>query len=441
MRAVITGIAILIAAFCIWKAINRDLNLLKISASDLRNRIVGASLQKDGKEPYFYEWKKEDGLRYYDPNNFDSLYVSNITASPFFHELLYPIAEFPQRTIKVLWLQSQYVFLFIITFLSMYLARGVLNRLVILTFSIAFLFTEAWKFMTVTGQLYLFIPFLFFLFFYFFRRFKQLPYAFVCGVICIMLILIRPNVVFAFLPFLIIARMFSIKAKLMFLLPVAGFLLYIVGNGTERNLWQSYFKGVKEHVKFHAGQEMVFKAETKSPGYNEWEGLNMKAMDEAVEQYSYVNYSENGNFFVLVDNIFHKRLSPAFLFWSSLVVILAALAIFAWHTKKWEAIPIINISIFGYCLYMISDLFSPVYRHQYYTVQWLMPLLASGIIFSSKKWLLYTLISAGLVLNMINVPAIPMEHTVGEYIWLAAFILLSFTFSATDAGNKKWSVH
>ncbi|MFT3747362.1 MAG: hypothetical protein QM768_03560 [Agriterribacter sp.] len=440
MKTVISGIAILVAAFCIWKSFNRDLNLLKISTADLRNRVVGARLQKDGRDPYFYEWKKEDGLRYYDPNNFDSLYVSNITASPFFHELLYPIADFSQRTIKVFWLQLQYVFLFIMTLLSIYLARNLLNRLMIIALSVAFLFTETWKSMTVTGQLYMFMPFLFFLFFYFFRKFKQLPYAFVCGVICITLILIRPNFIFAFLPFLIIAGMFSVRTKLIFLLPVAGFLLYNVGNSSERHLWQSYFKSVKEHVKFHSGQKMVFKEEAKSPEYNEWEGLNMKAMDDAVEQYSYVGYSENGNFFVLIDNIFYIRLSPAFLFGSSFFLIITAFVIFAWYTKNWGTVPIINISIFGYCLYMISDLFSPVYRHQYYTVQWLMPLLVSGMIFSSKKWLSYTLIFAGLVLNIINVPAIRMEHTMGEYIWLAAFLLLSFTFSESDMGNKKLRV-
>ncbi|OJY88708.1 MAG: hypothetical protein BGP13_17545 [Sphingobacteriales bacterium 40-81] len=430
----------MIAAFCIWKAINRDLNLLKISEADLRNRIVDAKLQKDGKDPSFYEWKKEHGLRYYDPNNFDSLHVSNITASPFFHELLYPIAEFPQRTIKILWLQSQYLFLFIMTFLSMYLSKGMLNRLVILTFSIAFLFTEAWKSLTVTGQLYLFISFLFFHFFYFFRKFKQLPYAFVCGVICIMLILIRPNVVFAFLPFLIIAGMFSVRTKLVFLLPVAGFLLFIAGNSSERYLWQTYFNSVKQYVRFHSGQAMVFEEETKSPGYNEWGGLNMRAMDKAIKQYSHLNYSENGFFFVLIDNVFHKRHSTAFLFWSSFFLIVVALAIFWWYTKNWGNIPIINISIFGYYLYMILDLFSPVYRHQYYTVQRLMPLLVSGIIFSSKKWLSYTLIFAGLVLNIINIPAIPIEHTMGEYIWLVAFLLLSFTFSESGMGNKKLRV-
>src|SRR6187549_2846741 len=76
--------------------IYRDIQLSKQNTGDLRNRVVGARLQKDGKDPYFYKWKKEDGFRYFDPANQGPLAVSNITATPFFHDLLFPVCNWPQ---------------------------------------------------------------------------------------------------------------------------------------------------------------------------------------------------------------------------------------------------------------------------------------------------------------------------------------------------------
>ncbi|MDP9042728.1 MAG: hypothetical protein M3N30_12170, partial [Bacteroidota bacterium] len=42
----------------------RDVMYDKQYPGDLRNRIVGARLQKDGKLPYHYHWQESDGIRY-----------------------------------------------------------------------------------------------------------------------------------------------------------------------------------------------------------------------------------------------------------------------------------------------------------------------------------------------------------------------------------------
>src|SRR5215467_6462451 len=98
----------------ITHSIIRDITLEKQYPGDLRNRVVAARLQKDGRLPYFYKWKKGDSERYLDPLNTGDIKVSNITASPFFHELLFPICDFNQRTISIIWLWTQYALLIII---------------------------------------------------------------------------------------------------------------------------------------------------------------------------------------------------------------------------------------------------------------------------------------------------------------------------------------
>ncbi len=426
-----------VVCISVWKAFDRDTHLIKMGVQDLRNRIVGARMQMDGKLPYYYKWKHGDGLRYYDPANFDTLAVANITASPFYHILLYPIADFKHSTIKEIWLYLQYILLLLMVVICISLASTSVNKWFVVGMATLFLFTEAWINLIVAGQLYLVIPFLFLLFFYFFRKVDKIYFALVAGLIFIVLILIRPNSIVAFSPFVLLITRYKPKIRVLFFLPVAVVLSCIFFSTSQRDLWVSFNKSVKEQITYHSGQSVLSQENENDPKFKEWEGMNMDAMAREEAIYGYKNYSENGNFFVLVDNIFHIRLFPAFLFWCSFFLIIAAFVVFVCYTRKWKIIPIINISIFGYCLYMISDLFSPVYRHQYYTVQWLMPLLLSCIVFSSKKMPVYIFIFAGLVLNIINVSAIPMKHTIGEYIWLAGFMLLSFLISEDDFRNKK----
>ena len=90
----------------------RDFHIEKQYTVDLRNRVVGARLQKDGRLPYNYYFQPADGLRYFDFQNLntDSSGASNATASPFFHQLLYPICDLPQGTISKIWLLLQYIF-------------------------------------------------------------------------------------------------------------------------------------------------------------------------------------------------------------------------------------------------------------------------------------------------------------------------------------------
>lgn len=439
MKFFLWVILCIVAGVCLWKAIERDSHLIKMGAQDLRNRVVGARLQKDGTAPYFYKWKKADGLRYYDPANFDTLSYANITATPFFHELLYPIAELRHNDIKKTWLGLHYIFWGIMLVLSISLTKKMVNRLIILCFAIAFLFTEAWINSIVAGQLYLFIPFLFFLFFYFFRNNDNIFFAFAAGTFSIALVLVRPNAAVAFIPFLFLAGRYTKAFKVCFFLPVLSIFLMIICSKKERDFWQSYYSGISHHIAFHSGKTFPPQLNESDPGFIDWEGQNMHDMQKEEIEHSYINNSENGNFFVLVKAVFNINVSPQGLLALAVIVIVMINVLFYWYFSKNRAMHIVNCALVGYCLYMTSDLLSPVHRHQYYTVQWLFPLFLAGAIFSSKYGLLYTFIFAGLIMNIVNVRAIPMEHTMGEYIWLAAFMALGFVFSDTG-GIKKLKI-
>ena len=109
---------------------------------------MGARLQKDGIPPYFYKWKNRDGIRYYDPQNFDTLKVANITATPFFHELLYPFTGLHQRTISKIWFVIEYLLLLIITAIAFSFAKNKVQKIAVMA-------TASFSYIAMRGQLIL----------------------------------------------------------------------------------------------------------------------------------------------------------------------------------------------------------------------------------------------------------------------------------------------
>jgi hypothetical protein len=437
MKRALWGIFILIAGFCVLKAINRDAHLIKMFTQDLRNRVVGARLQKDGIAPYFYKWKREDGLRYYDPNNFDSLKVSVSTASPFFHQLMYPFADLPQYKIKTGWLIAQYILLLAMVILCLCLTQSVINRLMIVCIAVAFLFTEAWKNLVVAGQLYIVIPFLFLLFFFFFRKVHKPVYTFICGIIFITLVLIRPNAIVAFVPLLFIANRFTIKTIIIFLMPAVVFLSAIIGSAFNRKLWYFYRDSIHLRMQYHDNNSFnLFQTNEPHPHFAIWEGVNTADMANEQKRFSFKSYSEHANVFVLVEHIFGVTLTSQTLLNSSLIIILLLCVLFYFYFRKQKFL-LLNLIILGYCFYMISDLFSPIYRYQYYTTQWIVLLFLSAAYFSKAHIKVYLFILLGLFFNLINTSLIPMRHTIGEYIWLTSFVVLSFMLTKNDVLNKQ----
>jgi hypothetical protein len=128
-------------AIILMHAIPRDILLEKQYCGDLRGRVVGARLIKDGKSPYFYKWKKEDSTRYYDPANFTTFKVSNLTGTPFLHHLLFPLAELPERRISLIWLTFEYFIFFGMVALALLYCNTDRQRQAVLIFSCLFLLT------------------------------------------------------------------------------------------------------------------------------------------------------------------------------------------------------------------------------------------------------------------------------------------------------------
>jgi hypothetical protein len=130
---------------------------------------------------------------------------------------------------------------------------------------------------------------------------------------------------------------------------------------------------------------------------------------------------------MLFHHITHRWPSLAVLTALCLAVLIVLCAVFLLTGYRKGKNAMAQLALFGYCLYMITDLFSPVPRGQYYTVQWLCPLLLALAYYEpGKKWF-YALLLTGYGLNLVNLDFTTHEHTAGEYLMLTSLLLIALT--------------
>jgi hypothetical protein len=427
-------------------SIYRDIQMENQYPGDLRNRIVGARLQKDGKLPYHYHWQTSDGIRYY--NSDEDLWLSpdglrqdkipmvsdvnKITASPFFHELLYPVCDLPQRTLSRIWLWLQYILL--VCMIGMISGLTNINRekWLLLNVGILFTATEAWKNLIAAGQIYLFEAFLMTCILT--ALVKNKKFGIILGGVCAaVFILTRPIGIVIFIPFL-----FYIKKNTLFLISAfSGLIIYgifIFVSPNEKALYNDYQSGMKMQVQLH--QDAANGLPPVHIGidskFSNIEGFDIAEVHRLSDMHPVKVFIENGNIFVIYYKIFHKKL-PLSMMIGGLAFIVCILSIlFLLHIRKYPA-QILQILLFGFTLYMIAELFNPIYRRQYNTVQWFPLVLAGLLLLRDWKNKTFILIILGLILNIVNFEWLPMRHTLGEFCWLAALLLLVFSTNTKQA--------
>ncbi|MES1221081.1 MAG: glycosyltransferase 87 family protein [Bacteroidota bacterium] len=402
----------------------RDIQLEKQYPSDLRNRVVGARLQKDGKDPYFYKWKKDDGFRYIDPANYDSLKVSNITASPAFHDLMIPFCELPQRTISFNWLCFQYFILALITLLFFRLTSNNIQKFCIVNLSVLFTCTDAWKLLIANGQLYFFYAFLIATTVYGLWKSEKKRNFLIAGLSSGLLILLKPTALIIIIPFIIQYKLYY-RYILTTLACLLTYGLFVMINQNEKKFWASYNMAIGEQIKVHQGLNPALQENEQLPTLSSLEGFDFKMVNENYEQHPIFINSENGNVFVIIRQLLHVKISTHGLLILFITVTLLLVTGFI-YLKSNNAISLPRTVLFAFLLYMLAEIFGPVYRHQYNSVQWL-PILLTGTLIL-KKWNepAAILIALGLLMNFSKLTFIPMQHTMGEICWVIATLLIIF---------------
>ncbi len=409
--AAVAGILLLLPAMF------RDIKLESAYPSDLRNRQVGSRLIEDGKLPYFFHYKGEQDMRYLDIKNCGPLKVSNITATPYLHELFIPICDLPFRTFSTVWFVTCYLLLVIMYLLMQRISNNNPGKVIIWLTIVLFPYTEAWKTHIYQGQYYLLIPFLLVVFYWAFVKDKRWLYLLVLGTAAISLVLIRPTAILFLLPFVFLIKLYKKQFFSIILLGIIA-ITCIMSSSFQRDLWNEYRESVKEQVKVHQHDNPTFINNPPCPDVPAVEGFKLAAQGHYKKEN--VN-AECGNVHVLWQMVFKQKLPLNFLYAGELLAIMILLFFFFFIHRKDCSFSLLNACFMGFALLMMADLCAPISRTQYNTVQWLFPLLliAQLKIRDSLRWYVL-LLWIGLLLNIVNLHFIKMEHTIGEYLMLLA---------------------
>ena len=403
--------------------IQRDIQIEKQYPVDLRNRIVGARLQMDGKLPYFYNWKPGDAVRYSDPIKFDTTYSNAVTATPFFHHLLYPIANLPQRQISRIWLFIEYLMYILCLTMAFSFTKNMSQRWAVLIVGSLFIFTEAWTVQIYVGQIYLVFAFLAFTFFYSIRKNHSLIFIFLAGLAAVSLVLSRPTTILLFVPFLFILNRYSFRNLIAFFIPIVLLTGYSFLNKKERSFWLDYQKAIYAHIAHHQDPQLREKTNAFQPmEYQRWEGWDRDLILQVKDAHPYTPVMEYAGIQTVIFNITGKRIPYKVLEVFNILMLLVLLSLFYLQQKRFPELNIAIYAIFGFCLYMTVDFFSPVVRYQYYTVQWVFPVFVMAAFYNNRLRRIYVLIVLGTILNIINSPMIKMRHSMGEYLILITLL-------------------
>jgi hypothetical protein len=122
----------------------------------------------------------------------------------------------------------------------------------------------------------------------------------------------------------------------------------------------------------------------------------------------------------------------------SAISVLSLSAIFFFINRN-HTPQLLQILILGFTLYMVLEIFNPIHRHQYNTVQWFPVVLAGFLLTKDWKKPAILLLLLGLLLNIINTPWILMRHTVGELCWLVALLIIVYTPKENQIAWKQQS--
>jgi len=280
--------------------------------------------------------------------------------------------------------------------------------------ALLFLLTNAWALHTKYGQTYLLIPALAMLVF----SLRRWPWL--AGWAGAALVAVRPNAVLALLPFL-----FMRGFKGVWVVPGVIVLFWIFVQGADRQLWADYRAMIYDQVQIHQELGAETRPAVVDPGYVHWEGLDMDTVRARIMRDPVHIYSENGNLFVLYRKVIGQRMPLVLLGVLgvlSIGVVMTALAV----QRRYGELEPAQLAIIGFCLYMISDLLSPIYRHAYYGVQWILPLLLAASLYRGRLSWPYGLLLICLLLNIVHLPFIRMGNTIGEYGFLIGLLAIGF---------------
>jgi hypothetical protein len=381
----------------------------KNGGTDLRPRIVGTRLMSTEHSPYFYKWKPADGEFFLEPNTDVKRIVNGNIVTPAVMYTIYPLAQLPYSQIRLWWTIFQLLAGLSCIFLVLKNNPG--PKLIPVCLILSGLFcTDVFLLNIERGQIYVFYALIFsFMYYCYVSTWKYNHFA--SGLIHGLFIFYRPVAAIIGLGFIILWKPKWLAGSLTgFLL---GCLLFIA---PRPSLWQDYFNAMKEYnyEALGKGHKIERAIEPVKPAIIEGmsnldyaQGFNISGL------YTVHDYLQK-----IGININNKESAILFL------ILLLSLCLFLYRQKEKNA-QLDSLFLFGFLIYILTELFMITPRGTYNQIQWLPSLLLIAL----KIRLNYPgmIILAVALLFFHNFPfVIPYQSAMAELIFIGMTVYVLY---------------
>lgn len=313
---------------------------------DLRNRITGARLMRDGYDAFHYKWRSGDPDIYCDVYNHLSLKISKTTVSPTCMSLLLPIAGLNYAEVQLWWLLSQWVMLIGTAIVWWMILPKWWQKVTILGFLILYTYTFPWRLHIDRGQIY--IHYIFFISLWIFlTRLQNKRASQVAGVIGALLVGLRP-------PFLLLlAPVIWLKDRNQILPAViAGAIFFVMPMVPRASAWGDFASGMKDWSEYYRKFEPI----PRSVGQaypDKLEGMDINQVARVVVR----QYADSSLFRMLK----YLKISN-FPSWPITLLLLGLLGWWFWKFRDQE----LHFLLVGIAAWVfLIDWFLPAYRNPY----------------------------------------------------------------------------
>lgn len=433
-----------IMAMVLLASILKDIAYSVPLPSDLRNRIVGARMMKNGLSPYFYICKTGGPIQYENIFTEPDFVVSQSTASPFFHSVFSLVADLPQFQLDIFWMLLEYMALIgcsLLAILSLPQQYRKKALPLVLAITVAFTFTTGWRLHIWNGQNYIFIPLLAMGSFYFLTKNENLMNIIIFAIFTAAMVLIRPVAILFYLPLFFYPKNYF-KYGLATFLVITAYVLFVYCSPVQKTNWADYFKAIPIHI---TNNQHLYQGRPVTNGQflpvTHFEGIDLKSGVDLAKMDGLGKMAETSNLYYFYNKLTANKLSINAMTYIGLGITLLLLLPIAWCIKKGINISSEKLMVLGFVIYNFFTFCAPLPRFNYYWVEFLFPLLllATGVknvyILPIVFWVV------GVCLNFPARPWLPGKQNIGEFLIVIA--LLHFVYRPIFVpclNEQKWKI-
>jgi hypothetical protein len=393
---------------------------------DLRNRIVGSRVLADGGSPYYYNWQQGDSMRYYDTPNHTDQVVSSATSTPFFHWVMGTVSNLGQSEMNLFWFMLTYIALAICCgFALLAMPPSGRNKLyLIIVTALLFTYTAGWRFHINVGQNYIFVPAIALGCYYCLTQKANFFHLFLFALLATSVVLLRPLTIVFFIPFIFYLTRY-VKWVISSAVLLVIYIAFVLFSPVQKKNWEDYFSSVQIHIKLH--QNLMPILQNQNPVFiSGVEGVDINSNINRQWVQDVKQDDERSNFFIFYGKHTGKELTIKVMNYLTIVCCILILLPLAFIRFKKMDVNVEILLLLGFVMYNTCEFLFPIVRYTYNFVQFIFPVLLLVKSFKKIYILPMLLIYYGIYCNIITDFSIFMLHTKGQFMIMAAMLLVAY---------------